>query len=92
MPNLISIEEFIDRAMDVPFLEHGRDYNGWDCWGLVVCGQRDVYGVKLPDLSNQYSSTRRLQELSILIDKNKPGQWAKMLLFFVSRSIHVMLV
>ena len=45
----MTLEEFQRRAIGVPFLEHGRDYDGWDCWGLVVCAFRDVLGVEVPD-------------------------------------------
>jgi hypothetical protein len=34
---------FISRAIGVPFLDRGRDFDGWDCWGLVVAFYREVY-------------------------------------------------
>ena len=40
--------QFTERAVCVPFAEHGRSYLGFDCWGLVVCYYRDVLGIELP--------------------------------------------
>jgi len=60
---MIDADNFIFKAIGVPFLEHGRDYNGWDCWGLVMRAYQDVIGVKLPDFSyNDTSEYRRLIE------------------------------
>ena len=44
----MTAEQFVERAVCVPFLDKGRDYDGFDCWGLVVCYYRDVLGIELP--------------------------------------------
>ena len=41
--------EWINGYVGVPFLENGRDRNGWDCWGLVLAVYREQLGVELPD-------------------------------------------
>lgn len=66
----MSLEEFAGKALDVPFLEKGRSYEGWDCWGLVFCCYRDVYGITLPSMADQYGSVKRLKELAALVDAN----------------------
>lgn len=38
----------------VPFLEHGRDLDGWDCWGLYRKIYFDFSGVMLPEFSDCY--------------------------------------
>ena len=38
----------------VPFLEHGRDVNGWDCWGLYRHIYHDFSGLWLPEFSDCY--------------------------------------
>jgi len=42
------LTEFTKMAVGVPFLDQGRDFQGWDCWGLVVRAYRECYGVELP--------------------------------------------
>lgn len=55
----------------VPFVPFGRDYHGWDCFGLVVCAYRDVLGVTLPDYA--YQSTRDPRALARLFaDRSAP--------------------
>ena len=44
----MTAEQFVERAVCVPFLDKGRGYDGFDCWGLVVCYYRDVLGIELP--------------------------------------------
>lgn len=45
----MDINQFARAAIGVPFLKDGRDYNAWDCWGLVKCAYKDVLGVDLPN-------------------------------------------
>lgn len=49
---------FIHRAIGVPFVPHGRRYDGWDCWGLVWRGYRDVLGIELSCYSDQYDQVK----------------------------------
>lgn len=37
------------RYVGTPYRERGRDFDGFDCWGLVVHGYRDEFGVDVPD-------------------------------------------
>ncbi len=69
------LPEFTDRALDVPFLEKGRSYDGWDCWGLVCVAYRDLYDIDLPELTGEYNSTRRREELQGLIAARKHEVW-----------------
>ena len=41
--------QFVNKAIGVPFTEFGREYNGWDCWGLVLKGYQDVFNISLQD-------------------------------------------
>lgn len=63
----MTMDEFVNLALPVPFIEKGRDYNGWDCWGLAFCFYRDVLKIDLPEYLN-YSSTRQYAELNSLIN------------------------
>lgn len=39
--------DFIGSAVGTRFVAGGRDHGGWDCWGCVCVGHRDVLGVAL---------------------------------------------
>ena len=56
---------FAASAIAVPFIEHGRSFDGWDCWGLVVCGYREVLDIELMDYRTDYriGELRRLHQL-----------------------------
>lgn len=45
----MDIITFSNRAIDVPFKRHGRDFNGWDCWGLIKLAYDQVFGIKVSD-------------------------------------------
>ncbi len=94
----MQIAEFVDLALDVPFVEKGRSFDGWDCWGLIYVAYNELYGIQLPDGAEEYSSTRRREELQSLIatgmiiswepcDPHEPGDVA--LLRMMGRSCHV---
>jgi cell wall-associated NlpC family hydrolase len=71
----MTLDEFVNRALDVPFKEKGRSYDGWDCWGLIYVAYRDVYETTLPIYTGEYHSTRRREELQNLITQRKMGGW-----------------
>jgi len=66
----MKLNEFITKAIRVPFVEKGRDYTGWDCYGLYRRGQLDVFSTELP-IYLDYSSTRAYEELTRLIEAEK---------------------
>lgn len=41
--------EWINDYVGVPYLENGRDRDGWDCWGLVLAVYRERLALELPD-------------------------------------------
>lgn len=57
-------QEFARRAQVVPFRERGRGWDGWDCWGLIVCAYAEVIGVALPTYDGQYETTKNLRRLA----------------------------
>ena len=61
-------EQFTERAVLTPFLDKGRSYLGFDCWGLVVCGYRDVLGVSLPSY-DEYDTVRNHKVLVAAVHK-----------------------
>ena len=59
--------KFVDRSLGVPFIDHGRTYEGWDCWGLVMCGYREVLDIDLPDMRHMYGNIRQIRQLKKLV-------------------------
>ncbi|MBA4797013.1 MAG: C40 family peptidase [Rhizobiales bacterium] len=37
-----------ERFVGIPYVAHGRDYFGADCWGILYLFYRDVLGVDIP--------------------------------------------
>ncbi len=71
----MDLAEFTDRALDVPFIEKGRSYEGWDCWGLIYMAYQDLFSIQLPEYTGEYNSTRRREELQGLITRRKISDW-----------------
>lgn len=69
--------EFARRAVRVPFVPRGRSYDGWDCWGLVYVGYRDVLGVGLPDYLDEYDARLAYGELALLILEHRREAWRR---------------
>ncbi len=69
-------DEFISRAIEIPFSEKGRGWDGVDCWGLIVLAFKQVQMISLPDHNDNYISTRQLNDLNTLIDTNK-SSWSQ---------------
>lgn len=38
-----------ERHLRVPFVDRGRSFAGWDCWGLVMVLTRHHAGVEMPE-------------------------------------------
>ena len=50
--NYMSKTVIVTKYLGVPYKNRGRDTNGLDCWGLVLCIYKDIFGIDLPDLEN----------------------------------------
>lgn len=70
----MTIDDFIVRSLLVPFKIGGRDYDGWDCWGLVYCAFRDVYGQSISSLAADYHGDVSYKELARLVDIER-AEW-----------------
>ena len=71
----MTLFEFIDKALEVPFKPRGRDYSGWDCFGSVFCFYRDVLKIELSENIN-YGTAKDYKEIKGLIDSEK-NSWIK---------------
>ncbi len=70
----MTLEEFTARAIRVPFMDKGRDWDCWDCWGQIFVFYRDVLGVALPSYTESYEdaghSVESREALRVLIAAN----------------------
>lgn len=95
----MSLDDFIKKALSVPFKAEGRDYDGWDCYGLCRCAYRDVYECLLPEYTgysykSEYQALRQaLSAEKTLFDEVKEPRAGDIALFDVkSKRLHVALV
>lgn len=73
---MMQIVEFQRRAVMVPFVEFGRDFDGWDCWGLAICAYREILGIEIEDFA--YDSVRSFKALMALFDqRDRKPDWEK---------------
>ena len=75
------MEPWVADYIGSPYLEHGRDRAGCDCWGLVRLVLSEQWGKVLPDLGSDYgaveaSITQRLiSQTSALIEAEKVADY-----------------
>jgi len=70
----INLIEFACRAVGVPFRDLGRDWSGWDCWGLVVRAFREVFGIDLPTYEGDYADTEDEAIAGLFQDRDQLGR------------------
>lgn len=60
----MNLKDFVNLSIGVPFLDQGRDFQGWDCRGLVVRAYRECFGLEVPGYENVSAlSSREAGEL-----------------------------
>lgn len=50
-----------EQYIGLPYVEHGRDRAGVDCWGLARLVMAEVFHVELPEYSNSGNREERLR-------------------------------
>jgi cell wall-associated NlpC family hydrolase len=60
----------------IPYLDHGRDRRGCDCWGLVHLVYEEMRGITLPDYRALYGHADNQVETSALFGMAAAGQIA----------------
>ena len=68
---LPDIPSFIEEAVAVPYVPFGRDYSGWDCWGLIYVAYRDLLGITLPSYVGRYSDPEARKEVAALLQDGR---------------------
>ncbi len=68
----------MERFVGIPYIPHGRDYDGADCWGILFLYFRDVLGTPIPSYSAEMRELEfHRHEISQLIVAEKGQQWTE---------------
>lgn len=59
----------------VPFIDHGRQRDGVDCWGLIILIYQDKLGISLPSLDG-YTNVKDIHTIgSMMNDRRGSHPW-----------------
>jgi len=64
---MTELPAWVANYIGIPFVAHGRDRTGWDCWGLVHVVLAERFGVHVPSYVGSYASTNDQDGLGRLI-------------------------
>ncbi len=67
----MTLAEFVGRAITVPFKIGGRDWSGWDCWGLIFVAYRELYGKDIGSFAEEYDDKVTFEELNNIIARER---------------------
>lgn len=68
------MQNFLLKAIGVPWVDRGRDVSGWDCWGLVVCFYKEVFGIDIMSYDGVSSSSENYVT-AIRVAKRETVKW-----------------
>jgi cell wall-associated NlpC family hydrolase len=72
----MTLVEFAARAATVPFVDRGRTWHGWDCYGLVYRAYADVLGIALPSYVERSPPADAHEDVAALI-RREIADWAR---------------
>jgi cell wall-associated NlpC family hydrolase len=66
----------MNEFLGIPYVEHGRDYDGADCWGIVYLFYRDELKTPIPSYSQEMKERRfKCRDIGPLIKQEKERNW-----------------
>lgn len=57
------------RYIGLPFLDHGRDRAGLDCWGLVRLAVGEQFNISLPAFLGEYKTSIDTASIAALVER-----------------------
>ena len=64
------------RLIGIPYIEHGRDYSGADCWGIVFLFYRDVLRHPIPSyVAEMQARAFHRSDIGALIEDERAEHW-----------------
>ena len=97
----MNITQFCKKAIGVPFIPHGRVWEGWDCWGLLCIAYKELFDVELPHYKNDHDVVKHRDAIARLYKEQKEEEWEQvkeaqmgdaLLIYMYGRACHVGLV
>lgn len=62
----------------IPYVEHGREYEGADCWGIVYLFYRDVLKTPIPTYTDEMNERRfKCRDIGPLITRERAANWRR---------------
>lgn len=60
----------------IPYVPHGREYTGADCWGILFLYYRDVLGTPVPSYSAEMDAREfRHKDIGSLVAEEREKHW-----------------
>ncbi len=62
----------------IPYIEHGRDYSGADCWGIVFLFYRDILKRPIPSyVAEMQARSFHRRDIGALIEDERAEHWVE---------------
>jgi cell wall-associated NlpC family hydrolase len=70
---------WVDSYIGLPYLPHGRDRQGIDCWGLIMLIYREQLGIELDSMAYNMVQARRasIESLNTAFAAETAQRWHK---------------
>ncbi len=69
------INDIIRKYVGIPFKDHGSDFDGCDCYGLVYLLYKEELGLMLPQVGDLYESAYNRHQVDNLLDRKTRFDW-----------------
>jgi cell wall-associated NlpC family hydrolase len=66
----------LSKYVGIPFVDHGRNLAGCDCWGLIRLIYKNEFGIDLPDMGPLYNHVSDMSGMANIYVDQLP-KWEK---------------